>query len=120
MEMEGLGMYIRRLRDAGDMSLREFAKKLGRSAAFISDIELGRRHPSEEVLADIARVLSVKIDELRAHDIRAPLEDIKRITQSDPKFALAFRTMIDKNISADQLLELAKRTHGEKQRKSKK
>ncbi len=111
--MEGLGAYIRKLRDERDLSLREFAKKLDVSAPFISDIELGRRHPSEEVLAKIAKVLGVKVEDLRARDTRPPIDEIKRITQSDPKFALAFRTMIDKKITAEDLLELAKKK-GEK------
>ena len=118
--MEGLGACIRRLRDALDMSLREFAKRLECSPAFISDIELGRRHPSEKVLVDMARVLGVKVDDLRAQDIRAPIDEIKRITQRDPKFALAFRTMIDKKISADDLLDLANRKQAAKQTKPKK
>lgn len=105
--MEGLGSFIRRRRDELDLSLREFAKRLDCSAAFISDIELGRRHPSEKVLAEIARVLDVKLDKLQAMDERAPIEDIKRLTQSDPRYALAFRTMIDKKVSAEELLALA-------------
>ncbi len=107
--MEGLGAHIRQLRDERDLSLREFAKKLDVSAPFISDVELGRRHPSEEVLAKIAQVLGVKVEDLRAHDTRAPIDEIKRITQSDPKFALAFRTMIDKKITAEDFLEFAKK-----------
>jgi len=107
--MEGLGAFIRRLRDEKDISLREFAKQLECSAAFVSDVELGRRHPSEEVLINIARLLGTTVEELRAHDTRPPIEEIKRITESDPKFALAFRTVIDKKISADELLELARR-----------
>jgi transcriptional regulator with XRE-family HTH domain len=110
--MEGLGPYMRRRRDELDLSLREFAKRLNCSAAFISDIELGRRYPSEKVLGDIARVLDVKLEELQAKDVRAPIEDIKRLTQSDPRFALAFRTMIDKKVSADELLNLANRKKG--------
>jgi transcriptional regulator with XRE-family HTH domain len=112
--MEGLGPYMRRRRDELDLSLREFAKRLNCSAAFISDIELGRRYPSEKVLGDIARVLDVKLEELRAKDVRAPIEDIKRLTQSDPRFALAFRTMIDKKVSADELLNPANRKKGRK------
>jgi transcriptional regulator with XRE-family HTH domain len=118
--MEGLGAYIRRLRDELDISLREFAKRLDCSPAFISDIELGRRHPSEKVLAEMAKVLGVKIDDLRAQDIRPPIDEIKRMTQRNPKFALAFRTMIDKKISADDLLDLAKRKGAPKQTKQKK
>ena len=76
-------------------------------AAFISDIELGRRNPSEKVLADIARVLGAKLEDLQAMDVRAPIEEIKRLTQNDPRYALAFRTMIDKKVSAEELLQLA-------------
>lgn len=108
--MEGLGPYIRELREKLDISLREFAKKLKRSAAFVSDIELGKRHPSDEVLADIASALGVSVDDLRAHDIRAPIQGIKDITQTDPKYALAFRTVIDRNISADALLEFVQQS----------
>jgi len=98
---------MRRRRDELDLSLREFAKRLHCSAAFISDIELGRRYPSEKVLGDIARVLDVKLEELHAMDVRAPIDDIKRLTQNDPRFAIAFRTMIDNKVSAEELLKLA-------------
>jgi len=53
-------------------------------------------------------------------DIRAPIEEIKRLTQDDPRFALAFRTMIDKKVSADELLKLANQKRDEKQSKPKK
>jgi|ERR1700722_3596252 transcriptional regulator with XRE-family HTH domain len=118
--MEGIGPYIRRRRDELDMSLREFAKKLDCSPAFISDIELGRRHPSEKVLSEMARVLKVKVEDLRGMDVRAPIDEIKRITQDDPTFALAFRTVIDKNISASELLEFVRKKEGEKKGKDKK
>jgi transcriptional regulator with XRE-family HTH domain len=111
---------MRRRRDELDLSLREFAKRLDCSAAFISDIELGRRHPSEKVLGDIARVLDVKLEELQAVDVRAPIEDIKRLTQNDPRFALAFRTMIDKKVSAEDLLNLANQKASERYPKRKK
>jgi transcriptional regulator with XRE-family HTH domain len=117
--METLGAYIRRLRDERDISLRELAKRVGCTPPFISDVEHGRRHPSDEVRAEIARVLEVSLDELRQRDVRAPIEDIKRITQSDPKFAMAFRTVIDKNISAEQLLKWAEKQGGEKPKKQK-
>jgi transcriptional regulator with XRE-family HTH domain len=118
--MEGLGSFMRRRRDELDLSLREFAKRLDCSAAFISDVELGRRHPSDKVLAEIARVLGVKLEQLHAVDERPPIDDIKRITQSDPRFALAFRTMIDKKVSAEELLELANQKREERPPKHKK
>lgn len=110
---------MRRRRDELDISLRELAKRLDCSPAFISDIELGRRYPSEKVLADIARALKVKVEELRALDVRAPIDDIKRITLNDPTFALAFRTVIDRKITADELLEMLKEKETEKRSKDK-
>jgi transcriptional regulator with XRE-family HTH domain len=118
--MEGIGPFIRQRRDELDLSLRELAKKLDCSPAFISDIELGRRHPSEKVLSEIAKILKVKVEDLRKMDVRPPIEEIKRVTQDDPTFALAFRTVIDKNIKADELLEWLKQKEGEKKGKDKK
>lgn len=111
---------MRRRRDELDISLREFAKRLDCSPAFVSDIELGRRYPSDKVLAEIARLLKVKLEDLRALDVRPPIEEIKRVTQNDPTFALAFRTVLDKNITADELLEFVKNKEHEKKRKDKK
>ena len=67
----------------------------------------------------MARVLGVKVDDLRAQDIRPPIDEIKRMTQRNPKYALAFRTMIDKKISADELLDLAKQKEAPKHTKPK-
>ena len=100
-----LGQKLRELREERDLSLRELAKKLGCSAAFLSDIELGRRYPSEGNLKDIAQLLNISLDELKSHDTRAPIEALKRLSASDPKYAVAFRTMIDRNLSADELLK---------------
>jgi transcriptional regulator with XRE-family HTH domain len=122
--MEGIGPFIRKRRDELDLSLRELAKKLDCSPAFISDIELGRRHPSEKVLIEIAKILKVKPDDLRKVDVRAPIDEIKRVTQDDPAFAFAFRTVVDrirdKNISATELLEFAKKKEEEKKGKGQK
>lgn len=105
-----MGQRIRELREEKDLSLREFAKKLGGlSAAFLSDVELGRRYPSEKVLGDMARVLGVSVDELRSYDTRPPVEEMKRLTTSNPAFGLAFRKVIDKSVSPEDLMNLAKK-----------
>jgi len=56
-----LGQRLRELRDKADLSLRELAKKVGISSPFLSDIELGRRFPSEEILAKLAGALNVSL-----------------------------------------------------------
>jgi len=54
----------------------------------------------------MARVLRVDIDTLRAEDDRAPIEDIKRLTESDPRFAIALRTIIDRKMTGERLLTM--------------
>ena len=49
------------------------------------------------------------MEELKAHDTRPPVEEMKRRIAADPRYALAFRTVINRNITADELLDLAKR-----------
>ena len=105
-----LGRRIRELREENDLSLREFAKKLGSvTAAHISDIELGRRYPSDSLLKRIAAALRVPLAKLEEHDNRPPVEEIKRLSEADPTFGFAFRKLVDemveKNISADDILK---------------
>ena len=107
MPTKTLGQRIRELREQKDFSLRELAKKLEVSAAFLSDIELGRRFPSEKVLLIIAQKLDTTTEELRKYDTRPPVEDLKRLTISDPLYGVAFRKVIDEEISAQDLINFA-------------
>ena len=109
--MKTFGERIRELREAKDLSLREFAKKLGGlSAAFLSDVELSRRHPSDAVLAEMARVLGTTLDDLKQYDSRTPVEGLKRLSNMDPAFGFALRKIIDKDVSPQDLMKfLAKR-----------
>lgn len=106
--MKSLGERIRELRDEKDLSLRELCKKAGDiSPAFLSDIELGRRHPSEEVLRAIAKALAANLDDLKHHDTRPAVDEIKRRALQDPKFGFAFRRILDENVTPEDLLKLA-------------
>lgn len=108
--MKLLGDYIRDLREGQDLSLRELAKKLGGlSAAFLSDIELGRRYPSDEVLANMAIVFGVDLDELKSHDTRAPLKEMKQLADLNPAYGIAFRKMVDCKVSPEDMMKLAER-----------
>jgi transcriptional regulator with XRE-family HTH domain len=109
-----LGQRIRELRDAHDISLRELAKKLGCSAAYWSDVELGRRHASEAMLREAARILKTSFDELKSFDTRPPLEEVKRATAENPDYALAFRRVIDSKVTPEQLLKLARESDRKK------
>ena len=103
--MKTLGQRIRERRDELDLSLRELAKLLGCSPPFVSDVEHGRRFPSETMLMEIARVLRLPLEALRQLDPRAPVEDLKRMTEQNPSYAFAFRTMVDKQPTPEELLE---------------
>jgi transcriptional regulator with XRE-family HTH domain len=106
--MQSLGERIRELREENDFSLRELCKKSGDiSPAFLSDIELGRRHPSAQVLRNIAKALKTSFDELKAFDTRPAVEEMKRRALSNPKLGFAFRRILDANVSPEDLLKLA-------------
>ena len=107
--MKPLGERIRELRESLDLSVREFAKLCGISAPFLSDVELGRRHPSDDVLRTIAKHLRTPLDDLKKHDARPPLEELKRIAASNPAMGFALRRVVDDGVSPDALLEFLKR-----------
>ncbi len=44
------GASIRKTRVNAEISLRQMARTLGFSVAFISDVELGRRNPNKEII----------------------------------------------------------------------
>jgi transcriptional regulator with XRE-family HTH domain len=91
-----LGQRIRELRDRAGLSLRKLADQIDISPPFLSDIELGRRFPSEEILAKLASALGVSTNELKQYDTRGPIADLKRLMDSDPKLGFAFRTVVEK------------------------
>jgi transcriptional regulator with XRE-family HTH domain len=103
-----LGQRLHQLRDKADLSLSELGKKVGVSPPFLSDIELGRRFPSEEILAKLANVLNVPLEELKQYDNRGPIADLKRLMDSDPKLGFAFRTAVEKlksgELTADDII----------------
>lgn len=111
-----LGDRLRELREAKDFSLREFARKLELSAAFLSDVELGRRNPSDEVLVRMARFLGTTVDDLNAYDTRPPIEEMRRLTASDPAYGLAFRRVIDEGLSPEEIMKLLEKGAGRRKK----
>ncbi len=104
-----LGEYIRAARDRKDVSLREVANKIGCSSPFLYDIELGRRHPSDELFEKIAHYLGVSKIELEKYDTRPPTKTMRSLTQADPQYALAFRKMIDSGMTPSDMMKAAQK-----------
>jgi transcriptional regulator with XRE-family HTH domain len=90
-----LGGKLRALREQADLSLRELAKAVDVSPPFLSDVELGRRYPSDEVLERLASKLRTPIKDLKAVDNRETLGDLKRLAEANPKLGFAFRTLME-------------------------
>lgn len=108
-EMKTFGEYIRELRERNGLSLREFAKNINLSAPFVSDIELGRRFPSNDVFEKMAEILVVSTDELRSFDTRVPISELKKLAQSNPAYGIALRKIADKKVSPEEIIRVAKK-----------
>ena len=103
--MKTLGEHIRELREKCDLSVRELAKQIKVSAPFLSDVELGRRHPSEDVLERLASTLKTTAEELKKYDARAPLQELKRLAASNPAMGFALRKVVDQEVTPEELLK---------------
>lgn len=109
MGAKTFGDRIRELRAKLDLSLREFGEKMGgKTAAFLSDVELGRRFPSPELLEQMAHVLRTTVEDLKSYDTRPPVEELKKLTIKNPAYGLAFRKLVGKEVSPEQLMEFLK------------
>lgn len=112
-----LGQHIRELRDKCDLSIRELAKKVGLSPAFLSDVELGRRNPSPENLTKIAHVLRVPAKELLHLDTRPDSESLRRMATLNPAYGFAFRQIVQQNISPKELMDLLDKNRDQRRNK---
>ena len=74
-----LGEFIREQRRVGQLSLRKLSEQAGVSNPYLSQIERGLRHPSAEILRQIARALEISSEELY---VRAGILD-ERDTRPD-------------------------------------
>ena len=75
-----LGEFIREQRRAGQLSLRKLSELSGISNPYLSQIERGLRHPSAEILQQIARALEISSETLY---VRAGILD-EPGTECDP------------------------------------
>jgi transcriptional regulator with XRE-family HTH domain len=102
-----MGQRLRELRERAGLSLREVAKAAEISAPFLSDVELGRRFPTNETLALIAQKLRASADDLKKHDHRSALADLKRLADGSPSLGAAVRALVDQvqsgNLTPDEL-----------------
>lgn len=105
-----------------DKSVRDVAKLLDTSPIHISDIETGKRTPSEELLVRMAEVYGIPEAELRSGFARAPAEVNELATETPvavekvPEFLRSTRGMTAEQW--DKLIKEAKRITDRKGDKS--
>ena len=110
-----LGERIRELRDQADLSLRDLSKRTGGlTPAFLSDIELGRRFPSEDALARLAEALRTTPEDLRSYDTRPPVQEIKRLSAQNPAIGAAFRKIAE--MTPEEILDMVERSKGKREK----
>ena len=61
---EKLGANIRKMREDKGLLQKEFSKKVGLDAVYLSNIETGKMNPTVTTIEKIAKALGVKVDEL--------------------------------------------------------
>ena len=57
------GKQVRKYRIDAEMTLREMAKALGKSSAFVSGMETGRKRVGEETVNKVAGILELDLEE---------------------------------------------------------
>jgi HTH-type transcriptional regulator, competence development regulator len=102
---ETLGDRIRIGRARKHLTLRQLAEAIHRSASFLSDIENGRRLPSDEVLKELATELDLDEDDLLAAAGRVAPE-VSDYLRSNPEAARLFRALSTNRVGAQGVRRL--------------
>lgn len=114
--VKDLGGFIREQRTSAQISLRALATKAGVSNPYLSQVERGLRRPSADILAQIARGLSISVESLLARAgildsaeapevvlaIRADQVLTERQKSSLLDIYAAFRTAAERSTGTDQ------------------
>ncbi|MDP2940093.1 MAG: helix-turn-helix transcriptional regulator [Candidatus Omnitrophota bacterium] len=107
-----IGEKVKKERLERKISLREFARKLEISAAYLVDIEKGRRLPNQELLQKIADILDVSLSTLNQYNLEMP-KHIKTWIEKHPIFSKLFRFILkqtDPVKAIEELEEIPTRT----------
>jgi transcriptional regulator with XRE-family HTH domain len=102
-----LGEYIRDRRIELKTGLRSLAKVVDITPSYLSDIEYGRRMPSEGVLRRIAIQLTLEFDELMARSGRAG-EEAERHLKRNPEPGVLFRCITKHGLRGEDIDKLIK------------
>jgi len=106
MTKKTLGEYIRKLRNAKNIGVREMGRSLDVSGVHISSIEKDKNTPSPELLRKMAIVLGVDVDKLLSKANQVDPEVINVIKKSSTVVPSFLRSA--KDLTKEQWAELEK------------
>jgi len=89
------------------LTQRAVAQALGmNSIAFISEVEAGSRYLAEEHWPELAELLQTTVEELASRDVKAPIQEARRLVARNPDYAVAFRRFVEqsKHSSPEEML----------------
>ena len=104
---EKFGVFIRRVREAKEIGLREMAKKIGVSPTYLSKVERDEfPPPAEDKVRKIAGILGLDPDELLALAGRVA-SDLTEIIREQPRQMADFLRAA-KGLTAEDIARLAR------------
>ena len=115
--MQYFGSYLRTVRKARRLSLKQLSDLSGVSQGAICDVERGRRMAGRSILNKIAKVLDLDLAEVYARSGKLP-DDITNYMLSHPnagsllqrlvKYNFSDRSLVQIMLHIDKLYEMAK------------
>lgn len=102
---ETIGDRLRVGRARKRMTLRQTAVEVGVSASYLSDIENGRKVPSEEVVLGLAKALNLDVDDLLAASGRIG-EKADEYIRANPDAGVLFRRLSQYQVGPEGLRRL--------------
>lgn len=85
--------------------MRKAAAAIGRAPSYLSDIENGRRVPSEDVIRDLAELLDLDPGDLLAVAGRLG-EDVNEYLRNNPEAGILFRRLTEHQVDRDGIRRL--------------
>jgi transcriptional regulator with XRE-family HTH domain len=102
---ETVGDRLRVGRARKRLTLRKTAETVGVSASYLSDIENGRKIPSEEVVRAVAKALDLDADDLMAAAGRMG-EEADDYIRANPEAGILFRRLSQSGVGSEGLRRL--------------
>ena len=116
--MESFGLYIKKLREIRGISLREMARLVQISPAYLSDIEKKKREaPSKDIIIKINGILESNLEylfDLAGLNSKKIAPDLPEIIKKYPALSTLIRAVKNKNLSNNQILKIAKKLEGKR------